>query len=171
MASKLLRTGLITAALAAAPSYVAAQDAAAAPAAPAAAAPAPALTEAQQIQAQIGQIQQQAMQDPAIQASFAEINTALEAVDPEFKALTERARTIRADITAAQTAADNAKLHALAAEVTQLNANLATARARATAHPDAQVKVVAFRTALVKKMQEINPETQALVARLTELSK
>ena len=171
MSSKLLRTAFITATLAVAPSLAAGQDAAATSAAPAAASAPAAPSEAQQIQQRLGQVQQQAMQDAALQAAFAEINTALEAADPEFKTLSDRARTLKADVATAQAASDNARLHQLAAEAKQLQTNLPAARARATQNPAVQEKVVAFRTALAEKMQQIDPEIPALLTRLGELQK
>ena len=72
MTSKLLRTGLFAAALAVAPTALAAQEGAA---------PAPvasARTELQQIQARIGAIQQRASQDAEVQAAAAAINRFLQ---------------------------------------------------------------------------------------------
>lgn len=167
MLSKLLRTGLFTATLAVAPSYLVAQEAAPAPEQAATAA---APSEAQQIQARLGQIQQQAMTDPGVKAAFDEINTALEAADPEFKQLSERARGLKLDVDVARAANDNARLHELAAEAKNLQTALPAARARATQNPAVQEKVTAFRTTLAAKMQQLDPETQNLIARLTELS-
>ena len=165
MTSKLLRTGLFAAALAVAPTALAAQDAAA---------PAPVAngqTELQQLQARIGGIQQRALQDTEVQAAAAAITAAMEVADPEYKTLAARAVSIRADVEAARAAADNAKLNALAAEATALQTSFAAARARANANPDVQAKTTAYRTVLLKKMVEIEPETQKLVARIGELSR
>lgn len=171
MASKLLRSGLITAALAAAPGIAMAQSAA--PTVPATAAPAAAEaappTEAEQLQAQITRAQQAAAQNAEVQAANAAIIAAMEAADPEFRALSERARTIRTDIAAAQAAADNAKLRELAAETQQLNANIATARTRASANAEVQAKTTAYRTILLQTMVQIDPDVQKAITRLNEL--
>ena len=164
MTSKLLRTGLFAAALAVAPTALAAQDAAPAPVATA-------QTELQQIQARIAGIQQRAMQDAEVQAAAAAINAAMEAADPEYKTLAARAVSIRADVEAARAAADNAKLNALAAEAQTLQASVAAARGRANANADVQAKTTAYRTVLFKKMNEIDAETQKLVTRLGELQR
>jgi predicted nucleic acid-binding Zn-ribbon protein len=166
MQSKLLRTGLFTAVLALAPTYLAAQEATPAPASEAPAEQ----TEAQRIQAQINAIQERAMQNSEVQAAFAEVNATLERVDPEYRELTARGVSIREEITAAQAAQDNERLHALAEEVPQLNQRLQAARARAAAHPDAVEKTNEFRTKLFEAMVAIDPETQNLVARLGELN-
>ena len=163
MPSKLLRTGLFAAALAVVPTALVAQE----PAAPVATAP----TELQQLQARIGGIQQRASQDPAVAAAAAEITAAMEAADPEYKALAARAITIRADVEAARAASDNARLNELAAEAQTLQASVNAARTRASAHADVQAKTTAYRTALLKKMVELEPDTQALLARLGELSR
>jgi chromosome segregation ATPase len=172
MQSKLLRTGLFTALLAAAPAYLGAQEAPEAPApeAPAAAEPAPEPTEAQRIQAQIESIQQRAMQNPEVQAALAQMNATLEAVDPEYRELTARGVLIREEIAAAQAAQDNDRLRELAEEVPELNTRLQAARARASAHPDAVEKTNEFRTKLFETMMAIDPETQNLVNRLAELN-
>ena len=104
-----------------------------------------------------------------MQAALAEIATAREAADPEFKTLAQRAVSIQADIAAARAAQDNAKLRELATEVTQLNTNLVAARARADQSPDVQAKNTAYRTALLRKMVEIDPEIQQLITRLNAL--
>lgn len=175
MPSKLLRTGLVTAVLAVAPTYLAAQEAAPAaapaPAAEAPAAPAVPLTELQQLQQRLAALQQQANQDAAVQAAFAAVNEAMAAADPEFKTLSERAQAIPAEVEAARAASDNAKLNQLAAEVNALNTSLAAARQRASANADVQAKTTAYRTALLTKMVELEPNTQQLIARLGELSR
>ena len=163
MPSKLLRTGLVTAALALAPTFLAAQESAPA------AAEAP--SELQQLQQRLGELQTQANQDPAVQAAFAEVNAAMVAADPEYGTLTVRAQAIPAEVEAARAASDNAKLNDLAAEVTALNASLAAARQRASANAEVQAKTNAYRTVLLTKMVEIEPNTQQLIARLGELTR
>lgn len=171
MLSKILRAGVVTAAIVVVPSQLVGQESPAAPAAPEAAAPAAAPTEAEQIQARLGRLQQQALQDPAIQAAYADINATMETVDPEFKALAERAETLKADVAAAQAAQDNARLHELADEAKTLQQNIVTSRARVMANPEVQKKMEEFKVKLFGKMQELDPEAQNLVNRLTELSK
>jgi hypothetical protein len=171
MSYSLLRAGLITAALAVAPTLLVAQEAASGAAAPAAAAPAAAPTEAEQITARLAKLQQQAAQDPKVLAAYAGITTATEAAVPEYRVIAERAGTIRADIAAAQAAKDNVKLRALATEAGELQAKAQTARAAANANAEVQAKTLAYRTVLFKKMVEIDPEAQKLVARLAELKK
>ena len=164
MQSKLLRTGLITAVLAVTPTYLAAQAAPAAPAtAPAAA------SEAEQIQQRLALVQQQAMQDSAVHASAAAVTSAMEAADPEYKALSARAQQLRTDIAAAQASQDNAKLNELAAVAGKLQTEAAALQARVASNPAVQEKTNAYRTVVFQKMMEIDPETQALIAKLAQL--
>ena len=167
MQSKLLRTGLITAVLAVAPTYLAAQAAPASPATPSTAPAAP--SEADQIQARLVQIQQRAMQDAAVVASAAEVNAAMEAADPEYRALSQRAEQLKAEIATAQAAQDNAKLRELAAAAQKLQGEAVAIQGRISANAEVQAKTTAYRNVVFQKMMEIDPQTQALVAKLAQL--
>ncbi|HEX2189909.1 MAG TPA: hypothetical protein VHG51_13475 [Longimicrobiaceae bacterium] len=169
---KTLRPSFIALALVALPAGLAAQEA------PATAEPqqAPAQTapnETQQIQARLQEIQGRALQDPALKAAQDSIGTALtetmERVDPTFKAQAARAEALKAEVTAAQQAGDNAKLNQLAAEAEQLQQGFAASRQRALQDPQMAERIQAFQQRIVAKMVELEPETQALLARLQEL--
>jgi hypothetical protein len=182
MLKNILRTGTVAAALAVVPSLVVAQQPTPAPAPADSAAPqapqaAPADTgspaELQQVSAQLEAIQARAMQDPQIQAANAEltavVTAAIEKSDPNAHAALERAKTIKADVAAAQAAQDNDKLQALATEAQQLQQTVSAAQQKAMADPEVQKKMGDFKTQLFKKMVEIDPQAQQLVARLSAL--
>lgn len=166
---KTLRPGFIALALMALPAALAAQEAPAAPEQQV-----PARTEAQQIQARLQEIQARALQDPALQAAQDSIGTemtaTMERVDPTFKAQAGRAEALKAEVAAAQQAGDNAKLNQLAAEAEQLQQGFATARQRAMQDPQMAERIQAFQQRIVARMVEVEPETQALLARLQELN-
>lgn len=165
---KTLRPGFIALALVALPAGLAAQEAPAA-----AEQQAPAQTEQQQIQARLQAIQARALQEPALQAAQDSIGSLLtatmERVDPTFKAQAARAEALKAEVAAAQQAGDNAKLNQLAAEAEQLQQGFAASRQRALQDPQMAAAIQAFQQRIVARMVELDPETQALLARLQEL--
>lgn len=171
------RIALLAFAALALPATAAAQQTAPAapqPAAPAQAAPAaPAQSEVTQIQQRLAALQQQAVQDPAVKAHSDALETALAAalaqVDPAATGKLARVEALKAEVEAARAASDNAKLNQLAAEATELQAYFQQLRPRAMALPEVQEKRQAYVAALFAKMNEIDPQAQALVARLEAL--
>ena len=168
------RTLLLAAAFGvAAPAVASAQEAAPAQPAPAQAAPAPAQDELTQIQQRLGALQQQASQDAAVQAARAKLDADLLAemnrLDPTAQAKRARADAMQAEIEAAQAAGDNAKLNQLAAEALQLQQFFAQLAPRALQNETVAASQQAYLTALVGKMNELDPQAQTLIARLQEL--
>ena len=165
---KTLRPSLFALALAAAPAALAAQEAPAAPQQQT-----PAQAEMQQIQARLQQIQQRVLQEPAFQAAQDSVGTemtaTMERLDPTYRAQVARAEALKAEVTAAQTAKDNAKLNQLAAEATQLQQGFAAARQRAVQDPAMAARIKTFQERIVARMTEVDPQTQTLLARLQEL--
>ena len=172
---KKTRIALIAFAALALPAGAAAQQTQ--PAAPAQAAapaaPAPAQNEIQQIQQRLGELQQQALQDPAVKAQEQVLRresvAALARLDPEAATKTARAEALRAEISAAQAAGDNAKLQTLAAEANALQAYFNALRPRMREDEQYKVKQAEFTAAVVAKMTEIDAQTPTLIARLQEL--
>ncbi len=166
--SNTLRTSLFALALAAAPAALSAQGTPAAPQPQA-----PAQAEMQQIQARLQQIQARALQDAALKAAQDSIGTemtaTMERLDPTFRAQAARAEALKAEVTAAQAAKDNAKLNQLAAEATQLQQGFASARQRAMQDAAMAARIKSFQERIVAKMAELEPETQTLLTRLQEL--
>lgn len=164
---KTLRPSLFALALAAAPAALSAQT-------PAAPQPqAPAQTEMQQIQVRLQEIQQRALQDAALKAAQDSIGTemtaTMERLDPTYRAQAARAEALKADVAAAQAARDNAKLNQLAAEAAQLQQGFNAARQRAMQDAAMAARIKSFQERIVAKMNEMEPETQALLARLQAL--
>ena len=168
---KTLRPSLFALALAAAPAAPAALAAQEAPAAPQQQTPAQA--EMQQIQGRLQQIQQRVLQEPAFKAAQDSIGTemtaTMERLDPTYRAQAARAEALKAEVTAAQAARDNAKLNQLAAEATQLQQGFASARQRAIQDPAMAARIKSFQERIVARMSEVDPQTQTLLVRLQEL--
>lgn len=170
MLSRILKAGVLAAAVAVVPMKLNAQQA---PAGEGAAAEAAAPSEVEQIQARLGELQRKALQDPALQAANQEVSALLvatmERVDPTYKTNVARAASLKTDVAAAQEAKDNAKLHELAAEAQKLQASFAAARELAIKDEAVIAKTTGLRDKLFAKMLEIDPEAQTLVTRLQEL--
>ncbi|HEU0015564.1 MAG TPA: hypothetical protein VFQ45_17945 [Longimicrobium sp.] len=169
------RTLLAAAAALAAAAPLSAQTDPAAPAAPAPA-PAPAAAPADSItiiQQRLAALQQQAQQDAAVQAASkqfeADLFAAMARLDAAATEKKARSEALMAEVEAARTAGDNAKLNQLAAEAQQLQAYFNGLRSRAMQEADVQEKRKAFLGVLFGKMTEIDPQAQALVERLGQL--
>ena len=144
------------------------------PAVAAAQATAPAPNEIAQIQMRLGRIQMQAVQDSAINAEMLAfqmyLQSAMVGLDSASTDKFARANALQAEVEAARTANDNAKLNALAAEATSLQSYFASLQQRAMAIPEVQERREAFTAALVEKMTAIDPQTTELVERLRTLT-
>lgn len=129
--------------------------------------------EIQQIQQRLGQLQQQASQDVGVKAAEekfgADLMAAMEQLDPQAKTKAARGQALNQEVEAARAANDNAKLNQLAAEAQQLQAYFTGLRQRALALPEIQEKRKAYLAVLFAKMNEIDPQAQALVDRLEAL--
>lgn len=174
MPYKFLRVALVAAA-AVVPAHLSAQQ----PGTPAPAqAPAPTAAnpqaEIQQIQTRLHDLQTRVLAEPAFRAAQDSVGNALtatmERVDPNYKAAAARAITLKQDVAAATAAKDNAKLNQLAAEAGQLQQTFASARERAMQDPEMQGRIKAFQQRIVARMNEVDPQTQQLLARLQELT-
>lgn len=134
---------------------------------------APAQDEIARIQQRLAQLQQRARQDPAVKAEEeafdAYMRAAMERLDPTAKEKSDRAESLKAEVEAARAASDNAKLSALAAEAQGLQEFFGGLRQRVLTQADVQEKRKAYIQALFARMSELDPQAQALVARLEEL--
>jgi len=173
------RIALLAFAALALPAAAAAQQTQPAPATPAApAAPAQQPTaapqaEIAQIQQRLAQLQQQAGQDPAVKAAEekfgADLVAAMQQLDPAAAAKVARGQALPAEVEAARAANDNARLNALATEAAELQTFFNGLRQRALATPEIQEKRKAYLAVVLAKMNEIDPQAQSLVDRLTAL--
>jgi len=166
---KSTRIALLAAAALALPAAAAAQTTPA----PAPAAPAAAANETAQLQARLGQLQQQAMADPSLKPAqdslTAAVNGGMAKLDPAAPGKVARAAALQGEVAAAQSANDNAKLNALAAEAQQLQQYFAGIQPRVAALPEVQAARQAFTQRLFAKMKELDPNAQQYVDRLTAL--
>jgi DNA repair exonuclease SbcCD ATPase subunit len=168
------RIVLLALAALALPAAVSAQTTPAPAPAPAQQPAASAQAEIQQIQQRLAQLQQQALQSDsaarAAEATFgADLMAAMQQLDPTTQAKAARGEALNQEVEAAQAANDNARLTALATEAQGLQAFFAGLSQRALATPEMQEKRRAFLAVLLARMNQIDPQAQALVARLETL--
>lgn len=132
------------------------------------------IAELQQLQAQIQPIQQQALADPEIQSAQeklgADVQDAMAEQDPEVPAHIERLESLIASAQAAQAAQDQARMAELVTEAQQIEQRLQEAQAQALELPEIAPRVEAFQKQLKDKMVEMDPESEALLKRFTELN-
>lgn len=130
--------------------------------------------EIQQIQTRLRDLQVRVLAEPVFKAAQDSVGDALtatmERLDPNYKAAAARTITLKQDVAAAQAARDNAKLTQLATEAGQLQQTFATDRERAMQDPEMQTRIKAFQQRILTRMNEIDPQTQQLLARLQELT-
>jgi len=173
MLYKSLRVALVAAAVAV-PAHLSAQQTGTPAPAPAAPAPAAPQAEIQQIQTRLHDLQVRVLAEPAFKAAQDSVGDALTAtmqrLDPNYQTAAARATALRQEVAAAQAAKDNAKLTQLATEAGQLQQTFATDRERAMQDPQMQTTIKAFQQRIVTRMNEMDPQTQQLLARLQELT-
>ena len=99
----------------------------------------------------------------------AEVMAAMQQLDPTAATKIARGQALPAEVEAARAANDNARLNALATEATELQNFFNGLRQRALATPEIQEKRKAYLAVVLAKMNEIDPQAQAMVDRLTAL--
>ena len=124
----------------------------------------------EELATRIQAVQRRALQDPALAAANREVTAAISAALPRVEAnyptYAARAQSLNADVAAAQAAGDNARLHELAEEARTLQANIVAAQAKAKEDPAVKEKLQAFTVQLFAKMVELDPEVKELVEEL-----
>jgi hypothetical protein len=126
-----------------------------------------------QIHEQLEEIQVRALQDPELSAAQAElgeqIKQAMEQADPALAQKLARMETMEQEAAAAQQAGNTAKLLELGAEAEGIQRQFLAAQEKALEQPAIAARVTAFQQRLERKMSEVNPDTQKLIARFREL--
>ena len=129
--------------------------------------------EFQQVHMQLEDIQNQALQDPQLNATQTEIGSeiraAMEAQDPTMPDRIARMTTLETEAHAAQQSGDNARLEELVTEAQSIEQHLLALQQSVLQEPAMAARIADFQTQLERKMAEVNPETQALIARFREL--
>jgi hypothetical protein len=126
-----------------------------------------------EIHEQLEEIQVKALQDPELSAAQAElgeqIKQAMEQADPMLAEKLARMETMEQEAAAAQQTGNTAKLMELGAEAEGIQRQFLAAQEKALEQPAIAARVTAFQQHLERKMSEVNPDTQKLIARFREL--
>lgn len=134
------------------------------------------MAELQQIQQQLAQIEVQALEsDEALQERQEAVHdlvieTMLE-MHPELESKFERMEQLQAEFAEAREAEDMERMESVMSEAQGLQNDLMQAQAGAMERPEVVEAVEGFRTQLVAKMHEIEPQTEQLLARAEELAR
>ena len=129
--------------------------------------------ELDKLHAQLEEIQTRALEDPQIAAAQdelgARIKLAMERIDPNLQRGLDRMDAMEAEASAATQRRDAAKLQQLSTEAEQIQKQFVAAQERALQQPEIAALVTAFQERLEKKMLELNPQSERIVARFREL--
>ena len=126
------------------------------------------------IQQRLGSLQQQAMADSSIQAELGKVQEAVEAamveMDPELPGYRERLTQLGADLRAAEEAGDTETAQKILQEGNALQSKLQQAEATAIQQEGVAAKIATFQEHMTERMNELDPEAEALMARAKEIS-
>ena len=129
--------------------------------------------ELDELHGQLEEIQTRALADPQIGAAQnelgARIKLAMERLDPALQKGLTRMDAMEAEVTAARRRGDAATLQQLGAEAEQIQRRFVTAQERTLQQPEIASLVAAFQQKLERKMLELSPQSERLVARFREL--
>lgn len=132
------------------------------------------ISEIEQLQAQLAPVQQEALQDEEIQAQQealgAEVEAAMQAIDPELAILGDRMDQLQAEAEAAQEEGDMEKLQGLSQEAGQIQQRFQAVQGQVLERPEIAEKVESFQDNLQSKMVEIEPEAAVMLERFEELA-
>jgi hypothetical protein len=129
--------------------------------------------ELDKLHAQLEDIQTRALEDPQIAAAQdelgARIKLAMERIDPTLQRGLDRMDAMEAEVSAATQRRDAARLQQLGAEAEQIQKQFISAQERALQQPEIAALVTSFQEKLERKMMELSPQSERLVARFREL--
>lgn len=131
------------------------------------------LTELQQLHGRLEGIQQKALADPSLSKAQETLGTsirqAMQTIDPALEQGMARIKALETEASSAQQQGDQTKLQAISLEAQQIQQKFMTAQQKALAQPELAAQVEAFQNQLEKKMREVDPEAEKLIARFQEL--
>jgi chromosome segregation ATPase len=132
------------------------------------------IAEYQQLQQRLGRVQQEALADSVLQEAYAILEMRIEkemsALDPEYPQKRDRMTTLQEEMAAAQEAGDQQAMMSIGEEGNALQADLEMLQTRVVDTDQIAADIVAFRTSVEVKMQEIDPESAKLMARVAEIA-
>jgi hypothetical protein len=129
--------------------------------------------ELEQLQSQLRDIQQQALQDPQLVTAQAELGSrikdAMQKADPALAKSLARMDGMEAEAAAAQQKGDAARLQQIAADAQQIQRQFVAVQERVLQQPDIAAQIAAFQQRLERRMSEISPASEKLIARFRDL--
>lgn len=129
--------------------------------------------ELQRIGGRLQAVHARALEDAQLREAqeslFAEIKERMERVDPGLAGLVDRAQAIEAEARRAREAGDRTRLRALATEASQIQGRFLAARGRVMAQPEIAARIRAHEAQLHRRMLQVEPELDQLLARSREL--
>ncbi|MBW3629274.1 MAG: hypothetical protein KY464_08255 [Gemmatimonadetes bacterium] len=129
--------------------------------------------ELQDLHDKLEDIQTRALADAQISAAQTElgarIKLAMERVDPTLQKSLSRMEAMEAEVSSAGQRRDAAKLQQLSDEAEQIQRQFLSAQQRALQQPEIAALVAGFQQKLERKMLELSPRSERLVARFREL--
>jgi chromosome segregation ATPase len=131
------------------------------------------VSEYQQIQRRLGEIQRQAMQDSTLMASYKVLQDQIEAemhnIDPDLTDKRDKLASLQEDMSQARQSGDQEAMLRINEEGSALQEELEELEMGVIDGEALSEEVQAFRDEIEAKMQEIDPETEQLIARAREI--
>ncbi|MEX2581865.1 MAG: hypothetical protein WD766_01200 [Gemmatimonadota bacterium] len=132
------------------------------------------LADLQAVESRLVSVQQAALEDSELQEAQNElgekIQLAMAEIDPSVPQNLERLANLSAEAEAAQAEQDQERMMEIVAEAQQIEQALQGAQTEAIQIPEIAAQVSGFEAEVEAKMLELDPETDALIQRMTELN-
>ena len=129
--------------------------------------------ELESLHGKLEDLQAEALRDAQLSAARTElgnrIRLAMERADPDLARGLARMEAMELEATAAQQKSDGAKLQQLGAEAREIERQFSASQERVLQQPEIAAQVSAFQERLERRMVELNPDTEKLIARFREL--
>lgn len=131
--------------------------------------------ELQELSGHLQAVHDRALRDPALaqareQLTLA-IQRAMDAADPELPRLAARVQRMPAEIAAARQRGDNDRISTMERELAQIQARVVRVRSDVLRQPAIARQAHAYEQRLLQRMIQIEPLTEALLARTGELQR
>lgn len=131
--------------------------------------------ELQSISGHMQRVHDRALQDPVLRGArdrlMAGIQQAMDRADPELPRLYARVGQLQTEMDAARARSDGARFQALEMETAQIQARFMRVRGTVLRQPDIARQARAYEEQLRRRMIQIEPLTENLLARSTELQR
>ncbi len=132
------------------------------------------MSELRSIDQALSPLRERASQDPELQAKeaalVAQVEAAMEAIDPNVGATRARFDSLRTEFTTAQQSGEEVEAQSLAGELQSLQMSLQETQSQALQREDVATAIEAFRTDLFAWMRANDPAADSLLNRAEELN-